>query len=84
MAKFKWPFVEIHWEDITGCAEWCGLDDLPKLTTVVHRGWVVYEDDKVVVLSASYQMPEIGDVTHIGDACTIPLTNVIKRRKLNV
>lgn len=85
MARGDWQFVEIHWEDIVGSCEWCGLDDLPKLAYVVHRGWIVYEDDKVVVLSSSYIHPEDGGyVETVGDSCTIPINNIVSRRVLNV
>ena len=86
MAKSKkWDFVEVHWEDITGTAEWTGLDNLPQLTVVVHRGWLVYEDDKIIVLAASFAVPDSGDIDKIdmvGDACTIPKSLITKHRRI--
>lgn len=80
----EWQFVEIRWMDITGTAEWTSLLSLPKLTPVVHRGWLVAEDDDTVTICASYCDTDSEDFI-IGDVTTIPKAVIQGRiKKLNV
>jgi len=82
-----WPFVEIVWHDITGTSEWTSIAKLPVLTPIVHRGWLIAEDEKTVTICACYCDPDDDDdddVT-VGDVTTIPKSVIQGRiRKLNV
>ena len=72
----EWPFVEIRWMDITGTSEWTSRYDLPTLTRVVHRGWLIAEDEDTVTICASYIEEDAEDWT-VGDVTIIP-KSVIK------
>lgn len=81
----EWEFVEIRWLDITGTAEWTSMRDLPELTPIVHRGWLIAEDDDTVTICASFLEDDNEEEWTVGDVTTIP-KGVIqgKIRTLNV
>ena len=80
----EWEFVEIKWMDITGTAEWVSCHDLPALTSVIHRGWLIAEDEDTITICASYIESDSEDWT-VGDVTVIPKAVIQgKIRKLNV
>ena len=80
-----WVFVEVHWMDITGTAEWTSTLHLPKLTRVIHRGWLVSEDEETITICGSYIDDEDEGEWTVGDVTTIPKSVIQgKVKKLNV
>ena len=68
----EWEFVEVVWHDITGTSEWTSTLSLPKLTPIVHRGWLIAEDDSTITICASYCDDGSDEEWTVGDVTTIP------------
>jgi len=48
-----WSFVEIQWRDATSESNWKSQDDLPNLSMVLTRGWLVRSTKVCVTIAAS-------------------------------
>jgi hypothetical protein len=48
-----WPFVEIHWSDATSESNWRAQTDLPQVTGIITRGWLVRTTKVCVTIAAS-------------------------------
>jgi hypothetical protein len=48
-----WPFVEVHWSDATSESNWRAQNDLPQVTGIITRGWLVRTTKVCVTIAAS-------------------------------
>jgi hypothetical protein len=81
------PMVRVEWEDHTSLGGWQTQDDLKKETVVgcVSIGYLTKEDEKVMVLSGTYDTKYADGRGHDVNHCHIILkTDVKKVERLRV
>lgn len=75
----KWPLEMIEWDDASGKARWHYKKDKYEPERCFSVGWVVQDDDNVVVVAAGIGRTE---KETIGDVTIVPKGMVISRKRL--
>jgi|TARA_R110001606_G_scaffold114608_1_gene242166 hypothetical protein len=80
------PFVSLHWKDINGSAEWVSLKDAikSKVTICISNGWLIKADKDVHVIAADVNFNDDGTLGDVGNITTMPTTNVLKIKKVQL
>jgi hypothetical protein len=75
-----WPYVECRWIDATSESAWRRSHELPAVTPVVSRGWLVRQTKTCITLAASIasidekldDKEKLADKLDCGEIITIP------------
>lgn len=76
--RMPWPFVEVHWHDATSESTWKSQQDLPEVSGIVTRGWLVRHTKKSITIASSLGVvddrgdEEEPDKIDCGEIVTIP------------
>lgn len=66
-------FVEVHWLDAVAGNSWGPIrDEEDSLAKCISRGWVMKEDDKMILLCGTVGFDEEGLVTEANNTMAIP------------
>lgn len=79
-VKFRYPLVEVLWDDPQGTSGWQAPPKELKPTPMLSVGFLVKKTDKHIMLAACY---ETGDVD-ISSTDTIPVGTIISMKQLKV
>lgn len=72
----------ITWVDSYGCGpSWRTLDELPDACICNSVGWVIRENEEVLVIAPHYSEPSDGDTVYCGEM-VIPIACIRERVQL--
>jgi hypothetical protein len=74
--KHPWPYCEVMWHDATAEHNWKSTDDLPNISMIVTRGWLVRTTKLCITIAASIAEIDPKDAAtgriDVGEIITIP------------
>lgn len=72
----------VEWMDASSRADWLDTSNLPGTIAVVSIGWLSYEGDDYICISASHYNTDGVDMW--GDTIAIPKGMVVSRKQLEI
>ncbi len=84
-----WPYVEVQWHDATSESQWKSSDNLPNVSAIITRGWLVRQTKRCITVAGSVgaidEKPD-GEIASldVGEIITIPRGCVIDIFELKV
>jgi len=79
-------YVQVTWSDINSNASWLSLKDAlnSKVTICISTGWLIKKDSDVHIIVSDVNFNEDGTLGDVGNITTMPSSNVIKIKKIQL